>query len=179
MGNLKNWIAAKGDYVGSSGPSIDATPQAGHLVYFSDRRGMEPNPNATDGSGNPLPNVTNGESGLEDVINSGSATGTPDGKLEAKSGAYTPPQSPEDVDDNGLLDNWGSTDIAYGFGIKAGTNPYQVVDCVNGGRQNWASGARRVLKLVDGSLGNLPTPGFTVASENPVYVQGDYNSDAA
>src|SRR6185437_1388243 len=122
LGNLKNWIAATGDYAGSSGPSIDASPQAGYLVYFSDRRGMEPNPNATDGSGNPLPNVTNGESGLEDVINSGSAAGTPDGKLEAKSSAYTPPQSPEDVDDNGLLDNWGSTDIAYGFGIKAGTN---------------------------------------------------------
>ena len=179
VGNLKNWIAATGDYAGSSGKSIDASPQAGYLVYFSDRRGMEQNPNATDGSGHPLPNVTNGESGLEDVINSGSATGTPDGKLEAKSSAYTPPQSPEDVDNNGILDNWGSTDIAYGFGIKAGTNPYQVVDCMNGGRQNWASGARRVLKLVDGSITNLPLPGFTVASENPVYVQGDYNSDAA
>jgi hypothetical protein len=47
-----------------------------------------------------------------------------------------------------------------------------------------------VLKLVDGSLGNVPlrtdagvatTPnkgGFTVASENPVYIQGDYNSDS-
>jgi hypothetical protein len=178
LGNLKNWIAATGDYAGSSGQSIDASPQAGYLVYFSDRRGMEPNPNATDGSGNPLPNVTNGESGLEDVINSGSATGTPDTKLEAKSSAYTPPQSPEDVDDNGLLDNWGSTDIGYGFGITAGTNPYQIVDCMNGGRQNWVSGARRVLKLVDGALGNLPIPGFTVASENPVYVQGDYNSNA-
>ncbi len=182
VGNLAAWIAAKptGDYKGSSGPSIDATPQAGYLVYFSDRRGMEPNPNATDGSGNPLPNVTNGESGLEDVINSGSATGTPDGKLEAQSAAYTPPQSPEDVDDNGLLDNWGYKDIGYGFGTAlAVANPYLAVDCINGGRQNWVSGARRVLKLVDGALGNLPKPGFTVASENPVYVQGDYNSDAA
>jgi type II secretory pathway pseudopilin PulG len=181
VGNLAAWIAAKnpGDYAGSSGPSIDATPQAGYLVYFSDRRGMEPNPNATDGSGNPLPNVTNGESGLEDVINSGSATGTPDGTLEAKSGAYTPPQSPEDVDDNGLLDNWGYKDIGYGFGTAlAVANPYLAVDCINGGRQNWVSGARRVLKLVDGSLGNLPIPGFTVASENPVYVQGDYNSNS-
>jgi hypothetical protein len=32
---------------------------------------------------------------------------------------------------------------------------------------------------VDGTLGNLPTPGFTIASENPVYVLGDYNSSAA
>jgi hypothetical protein len=38
--------------------------------------------------------------------------------------------------------------------------------------------------LVDGALGNLPTlgnngGGFTVASENPVYILGDYNSNAA
>ena len=47
------------------------------------------------------------------------------------------------------------------------------------------SGARHALKLVDGSLGNVPTRldnglgGFTVASENPVYIRGDYNSSAA
>ena len=46
------------------------------------------------------------------------------------------------------------------------------------------TGARHVLKLVDGGLGNLPVRpdnglgGFTVASENPVYVLGNYNSDA-
>ena len=40
-----------------------------------------------------------------------------------------------------------------------------------------------MLKLVDGSLGNVPVRpdtglgGFTVASENPVYIQGDYNSN--
>jgi len=40
-----------------------------------------------------------------------------------------------------------------------------------------------VLRLVDGGLGNLPVRldnglgGFTVASENPVYVFGNYNSD--
>jgi hypothetical protein len=65
------------------------------------------------------------------------------------------------------------------------------------GRANRVTGARHVLKLVDGALGNLPTMppgnatnncaqtaasptacgGFTVASENPVYVQGNYNSN--
>jgi Tfp pilus assembly protein PilX len=179
IGNLSKWIAATGDFAGSSGTSVDKTPQNGYLVYFSDRRGMEPDPNATDGNGNALPNVTNGESGLEDVINSSSASGTPDSALEADDSAYSPPQSPEDVDDNGILDNWGTTDIGDGFNVNAGTNPYRVVDCMLGGRQNWVSGARRVLKLVDGSLGNLPMPGFTVASENPVYVQGDYNSKSS
>jgi hypothetical protein len=36
---------------------------------------------------------------------------------------------------------------------------------------------RRVLKLVNGELGRLPTDGLTVASENPVYVEGHYNAN--
>ena len=54
-----------------------------------------------------------------------------------------------------------------------------------GQKKNWISGARHVLKLVDGSLGNVPVRadngkgGFTVGSENPVYIQGDYNSSVA
>jgi len=39
---------------------------------------------------------------------------------------------------------------------------------------------RRALRLVNGAntsmTNNLPTPGFTVASENPVYVLGNYNA---
>jgi hypothetical protein len=35
---------------------------------------------------------------------------------------------------------------------------------------------RRALRLVNGGAGTLPMPGFTVASENPVYVLGDYNA---
>src|SRR6185503_12913324 len=38
---------------------------------------------------------------------------------------------------------------------------------------------RRALKLVNGGRGNLPTngtQGLTVASENPVYVQGNFNA---
>ena len=157
---------------------MNAAPQNGYLVYFSDRRGEMPNPNAT-----PTPNVTNGESGLEDVINSASATGTPDGAKEPITAGYNGGNgfSPEDVDEDGVLDNWGGVNIGDGFGLNTNTappNPYAAIDCVNGGRQNWVSGARHVLRLVDGTLGNLPTPGFTVASENPVYVLGDYNSNA-
>jgi len=46
------------------------------------------------------------------------------------------------------------------------------------------TGARHILKLVDGTLGNLPTRGdnnaggFTVTSENPVYIQADYNTNS-
>jgi Tfp pilus assembly protein PilX len=178
VGNLAQWLAGNTGYTAGFGPKVNAAPQNGYLVYFSDRRGEMPDPNAT-----PTPNVTNGESGLEDVINSSSATGTPDGAKEPITAGYNGGNgfSPEDVDEDGVLDNWGGVNIGDGFGLNTNTappNPYAAIDCVNGGRQNWVSGARHVLRLVDGTLGNLPMPGFTVASENPTYLLGDYNSNA-
>ena len=50
-------------------------------------------------------NITTGEYGFEDVINSGSATGTPDGNLEPLGPTGF---SPEDVDENTVLDAWGA-----------------------------------------------------------------------
>jgi hypothetical protein len=38
---------------------------------------------------------------------------------------------------------------------------------------------RRALKLTNGALGNIIAPGLTVASENPVYIQGNWNANAA
>ena len=35
---------------------------------------------------------------------------------------------------------------------------------------------RHALKLINGGLGNIVAPGFTVVAENPVYVQGDWNT---
>jgi hypothetical protein len=177
LGNLQQWLKGNGAYTSGNGKNVNFVNQNGYLLFFSDRRGMEPDPNAT-----PTANVTTGESGIEDVVNWSSATGTPDGLLETKGNSG----SAEDVDQNNLLDNWGEVNIGDGFGANtngATPNPYGVVDCWNGGRQNWVSGARHVLKLVDGGLGNLPVRldnnggGFTVASENPVYVQGNYNTD--
>ena len=46
-------------------------------------------------------------------------------------------------------------------------------------RVNRAFFFRRALKLVNGGRGNLPangTQGLTVAAENPVYIQGNYNA---
>ena len=114
----------------------------------------------------------------------------PDGVKEAAT-YYT--YSPEDVDQNGFLDNWGGKNIGYGFGVNTNTappNPYLTTTCNTIGLSNAVSGARHVLKLVaagaDGA-GNSYLPvradnglgGFTVASENPVYVQGNYNSSSA
>ena len=62
VGNLNQWLLANPGLVDFSG-------QNGYLVFYSDRRGMLADPNAG--------NITTGEYGFEDVINSGSATGTP------------------------------------------------------------------------------------------------------
>jgi Tfp pilus assembly protein PilX len=170
VGNLNRWLLANPGLV-------DYTSQNGYLVFFSDRRGMLPDPNAA-----PVANVTTGEYGFEDVINTASATGTPD------NGASNEPNnpdgySPEDVDENHTLDFWGAADVGNGMRIATAGNPYQTVDCLNGGRQNVVTGARHVLRLIDGGLNNLPVRpdtglgGFTVAAENPVYVLGDYNSN--
>jgi hypothetical protein len=228
VGNLKKWLAGT---IGTSGTNVDYVQQNGYVLYFSDRRGMLPNP-VVDGT----TFTKSGDSGLEDVINSSSATGNPDGVLEPKNGRSL---SPEDVNQDGALDNFGAQNMGLGFYgtvaspvtepvatnctnllmpcLKSSTNNpnpgpnmwYQItsndtdlsspdpysspsynsrIGSCSTARKNWVSGARHVLKLVDGSLGNVPTTpngtaadpgGFTVASENPVYIQGDYNSSSS
>jgi hypothetical protein len=171
VGNLRKWLL--GTVPGGTGPLVSYSSQNGYLVYFSDRRGMRPDPNNG--------NITSGEYGFEDVINSASPTGTPDGVLEAA----------EDVDQNIAVNPapsvWGTTNVGDGLRLTGANstvgNPYRSVNCATLGRQNIVTGARHVLKLVDGGLGNLPVRpdtglgGFTIASENPVYIQGNYNSD--
>jgi len=189
VGNLFRWLRGT---IGSSGPSVDYLAQNGYVLYFSDRRGKIKNPNSPFNG-----NEKSGDSGLEDVVNSGSAAGVPDGVLESPTG-----NSPEDVNEDGNLDNWGAANLGLGFFngttnlngqiiAAAPDNPYlRMNSCATTGRKNWVSGARHVLKLVDGAFGNVPRRtdasatlaapgGFTVASENPVYIQGDYNSNSA
>ena len=200
VGNLKRWLSGA---IGTSGSSVNYSSQNGYVLYFSDRRGMllNPNPTTPDPAG-----VKSGDSGLEDVVNAASAAGTPDGVLEPIPTGKT--VSPEDVNENGVLDNFGTNNLGLGFwgtqstannnlntqinsgavddpwGTTAGT---RIASCSNTARKNWVSGARHVLRLVDASLGNVPTApggtladpgGFTVASENPVYIWGDYNTNS-
>ena len=63
VGNLAQWLAGQGVYTGASGKLVNYADQNGYVLYFSDRRGMLPDLNQG--------NVTAGESGLEDVVNSG------------------------------------------------------------------------------------------------------------
>ncbi|MBZ5655373.1 MAG: hypothetical protein LAO56_08830 [Acidobacteriia bacterium] len=191
VGNLKKWLAGQ---IGANGTNVDYLTQNGYVLYFSDRRGMLPNPNSG--------NAKTGDAGLEDDINASSAAGTPDGVREPIPSGKT--LSPEDVNQNGILDNFGAANLGLGFYGTGGVavqnlnasivlanpdNPYIRIDsCSTTGRKNWVSGARHALRLVDGSLGKVPlrtdaaapnTGGFTVASENPVYILGDYNSNSA
>src|ERR1017187_79165 len=194
VGNLKRCLAN----TSGSGPSVNFLAQNGYVLYFSDRRGMLYNPHPPLGGAA----AKAGDSGLEDVINAASANGTPDGGLETPGGV----NSPEDVNQNGFLDNFGALNLGLGFynvatnlntAINTPANPdpfgtaagsARITSCSTTARKNWVSGARHVLRLVDGSLGNVPlrtdaaatldSPGgFTVASENPVYILGDYNSN--
>lgn len=190
VGNLALWLAHKAPYTtaNDAGNAVNYTNQNGYILYFSDHRGMLPDPNASNG-GLTAANTISGESGLEDVVNSGQplSSNTPDGALEPAT-YYL--YSPEDVDQNGKLDNWGGANIGYGFGVNTNTappNPYLTTACSTTGLSNAVTGARHVLKLVGGGMNAgvsyLPVRpdnglgGFTVGSENPVYVQGNYNSN--
>ncbi len=112
VGNLQKWLrgqTGKNPTSGaSSGTSVDYLEQNGYVLYFSDRRGMLLNPNTT----GPHPAGTkSGDSGLEDVVNASSQAGKPDGALETPGGTG----SPEDVNQNGSLDNFGPWNMGLGF----------------------------------------------------------------
>ena len=206
VGNLQQWLNGT---IPGSGTLVDPVFQNGYVLYFSDRRGMLKNPNGTPGMAGSAGTKT-GDSGLEDSVNSSTALGTPDGLLEPLPPQLPPPAppkgSPEDVNNNGLLDNWGAKNLGLGLGYIGA--PYNAANSVNNlihpaaanpdpyltagripscsvAQKYWVSGARHVVKLVDGSLGNVPVRsdngqgGFTVASENPVYILGNYNSNCA
>jgi hypothetical protein len=109
----------------------------------------------------------------------------------------------------GNVDLWGEANLGAGFGVAAAgmnqpywiqgtTNNSYAVQCYSStfnvatAEWNMVTGPRHVLRLVDGGMGAgavsyLPHPiapatsgnGFTVGSEEPVYVWGDYNTGPA
>jgi hypothetical protein len=196
VGNLKKWLAG---LTGTpTGQNVDYVTQNGYILYFSDRRGMQYNAAVS---------TTNliGEYGFEDTVNYVNIGNklVPDGRLDPNNYNSV---SPEDVNGNGTLDNYGVKTVGDAFGTQTTTdtdvtnppNPYaHRVLTFTIGRANRVTGARHALKLVDGSLGNVPTMpvgnannncaqtaanptacgGFTVGSENPVYILGNYNSN--
>jgi Tfp pilus assembly protein PilX len=193
-GNLWLWLQRLGPYGGGTGNQVNSTNNNGYILYFSDHRGMRPD-------AQPLLafyNNVSGMSGLNDTVNAASSTGVPDNALEPLT--YYP-FSPEDVGQkkNGILDKWGQIYLGAGFGLTgaAQSQPYYINGTTAGiactaAEWNIVTGPRHALRLVDGGMNGagvsyLPHPiapatfgnGFTVVSEEPVYVLGDYNSGVA
>lgn len=163
VGNLRLWFDGADPYAAGNGDNA-LTDNGGFSVYFSDRRA---NRNADDDE--------TGEYGFEDVINP-DTTGVPDAGLDEG----------EDVNENETLDVYGGVTSFGGVSGEAApgavapfndtATPATLVSR-NAAQTSRAILFRRALKLVNGGLGNVPLPGFTVVSENPVYVQGDFNAN--
>jgi hypothetical protein len=205
--NLAKWF--KGT-IGSSGSSVNNT--TGYSLYFSDRRGEQPDPNPPASVGGT--NVLTGGYGYDDFANASNANGCPNGSLdqgEDMEGDY----NSSGIDTSPVLRTYGNIlasstlsnlwPISTGgsvVGTQLGTvaafetsvlanNPY----CSAPGlkwpfatanaqnlRENPPIFFRRALKIVDGAKISIGTCngvncGLTIASENPVYVQGDFNND--
>jgi hypothetical protein len=167
VGNLKKWLLGT---IGTNGKTVESVSQNGYILYYADHRGMlaDPDPTATI-------TVKHGDYGYEDFINPNSGSGSSNNTLDAG----------EDVNGDGKLQTYGAGNLGNAFAIANG-DPTAALDCSTVGRMNRVSGARHAIVIENGTLGNLPinfpagTGGFTVASEEPAYILGNYNaSDAA
>jgi hypothetical protein len=154
VGNLKRWIEGDAAYPGGTGPQTYS--EDGYVVYFSDRRLNRNAGNET------------GEYGYEDVVNPGDSTGAANGGT---------PDPGEDINGNGQLDTYGEFPVDAAW-VPGGTKPTSSIDAATA-RANRQVFFRRALKVVNGGLGRIPSPGLTIASENPVYVQGDFNANGS
>jgi len=184
INNLRLWLADSLG-AGGSGELVANDGGDGYAVYFSDRRGNR----------NAAGNAT-GEFGWEDNVNGATLAGNPNSTLNAG----------EDVNSSNTLDTYGNVPrtrsglniLSTDFTLWAGPFTSAAVPYTNFGNTNTTSAPnintaarnspqyrarsnpplffRRALKLTNGGLGNLPTDGLTIASENPVYVEGHYNA---
>jgi hypothetical protein len=165
--NLARWFTGQ---ISSSDCPIACTGTSalnvnGYTVYFSDRRG---NRN--------LSNEETGEYGDEDIVNTGSS-GTPNNALDEG----------EDFNGNGVLDDYGKTPrLPFGMSswpssgsLRSSSRPWSTLSATEA-RRNPAIFFRRALRLVNGQDLYDAAPGLeglTIASENPVYVLGDWNAN--
>jgi len=201
VGNLRKWLFCTNGASGCTGTNVDYSTMNGYVLYFSDRRGEQFATTTICG----VPWQCWGEYGFEDTVNyaNAGANFAPDGILDPVNYNGI---SAEDVNGNLLLDTYGVKYVGDAWGTNPTTdtdtaaikNPYlHRIQTFTYGRANRVTGARHALKLVDASLGNLPTMppnntvnnctqtaanptgcgGFTVAAENPVYIQGNYNTN--
>ena len=150
---------------GTTGTNVDYVTQNGYILYFSDRRGMQ---FATSAQGANYQTI--GASMATKILSTTLTPATVSLRtVQARSGQLQRSLA-EDLNGNLVLDNYGVKYVgdAYGTTIRPiptpppfrrrmpswerrSFNPFTI------GRANRVTGARHALKLVDGSLGNLPT----------------------
>jgi hypothetical protein len=201
INNLTKWLtgALAGSGTLAKDPNISSND---FVVYFSDRRGnYTPAPVAGWPPPSPSTHET-GEYGFEDSVNPASANGCPDGVLD-QGETFDMVENPANQavgmapEDYGEVPGLIPTELS---GVLTGATPplvpnpnctsptvpwpgYYVVHAQEA-RENVPVFFRRALKIVNGSSVNLGTCpdgvacGLTIVSENPVYVQGDFNAPA-
>ena len=158
VNNLRRWLngTTDGGFV-AAGSTMNTT---GYVFYFSDRR---TNKNLA------APNVETGEFGYEDIVNPASATSASNNALDGG----------EDFNGNGALDVYGGTPRLAGLAPLDNTATVRTRVTTAIARSNPPTFFRRALKIVNAGQGQLPavgSQGLTIASENPVYVQGNFNA---
>lgn len=206
--NLSRWFSGAIGATGPATQDPNVAPN-NFVVYVSDRRGNYAPAGSVAGIWPPLsPNGNEtGEYGYTDFVNPADVNGCTNGALDigedldqmgAPAGFFTYGQI---TFPNGLVDSTGNPTAGSIFGnvIASGTKADPNCAGPNGGfpwpgtylfdsyeaRENPPSLFRRALKLVNGKLITLPlcpggiTCGLTVATENPAYIQGDYNANSA
>jgi hypothetical protein len=189
VANLKRWLAGT---IGTSG--TNALNANGFVVYFSDRRNNKCNPANTGSSVScpaaAAPGVETGEYGFEDMVNPAVSTGVPTDTNTLEVGEDVNAPTPVPVGYVPVQDIYGKFPLnlpgVAGVGVAplvAAARPWTQTPQQWVGMMNRPVFFRRALKLVNGgnpngTTSNLPSPGLTVAAENPVYVQGNYNATA-
>jgi hypothetical protein len=153
VNNLRRWLDGT---IGVSG--VNTLDQNGFVIYFSDRRLNK------DALGNET-----GELGMEDFVNPQSGSATPNGILDTG----------EDLNGNGTLETYGNVPLNVGAAPYDGTATLRTLVNINVARVNRPIFFRRALKLTNGALNQVPMPGIMVTSENPMYIEGDFNASVA
>ena len=186
--NLARWFQGT---IGATGSSAK-NDNGGYVVYFSDRRNNR-NSNAANATPDPrfAANAETGEYGYEDIINFTTAGGADDGVLNATSRG----EKPEDVNADSVLETYGKlpndghgthndvSSIGASSPFDSTLRPTTAFANSDNSKQQLRGNRplffRRALKLSDGDrLRTSGLSGLTIAAENAVYVQGNYNSTA-
>jgi hypothetical protein len=193
VNNLAKWL--------KNNQSTDSlNNNTGYTVYFSDRRGE-----AIDNTAGVVGTGTRtGSFGFNDIVNGSAdaAHGCPDNTLDSgedfegdnvlrtygKAETLIPNLSPSTLLNSGTYTVLTKNSTFSACSALLNTWPGALYVNVQEARENPPVFFRRALKLVDGATitagttcfsGGVPACGLTIASENPVYIEGDYNTNSS